>query len=210
MHCVPRSQKFLRLPNCRAYSRVLAFLHTKTIQMPPTRSLPGRAGALTGGISISTKAGSKSTSLISRLTLGVILQWLGQGAADMDDVLRESAAVLLRYAQSPLTAKPKPIDEALGCAGYLPPSHASAGTPLRQILSTPLDTSNIPSLTFSAHSFNLAKRFVDPSETDYRDLVYARLTEIIALTSPLSPTIRSLVPCGARCARIPAAAKLSS
>ncbi|KAJ7790840.1 hypothetical protein B0H14DRAFT_3115499 [Mycena olivaceomarginata] len=127
---------------------------------------------LTGGISISTKAGSKSTSLISRLTLGVILQWLGQGAADMDDVLRESAA-------SPLTAKPKPIDEALGCAGYLPPSHASAGTPLRQILSTPLDTSNIPSLTFSAHSFNLAKRFVDPSETDYRDLVYARLTEII-------------------------------
>ncbi|KAJ7794076.1 hypothetical protein B0H14DRAFT_3888952 [Mycena olivaceomarginata] len=91
---------------------------------------------LTGGISISTKAGSKSTSLISRLTLGVILQWLGQGAADMDDVLRESAAVLLRYAQSPLTAKPKPIDEALGSV-------------------------------------------VDPSETDYRDLVYARLTEII-------------------------------
>ncbi|KAJ7912609.1 hypothetical protein B0H13DRAFT_2474704 [Mycena leptocephala] len=136
---------------------------------------------LTGGISISSKAGSKSSTLISRLTLGVILQWMGQGTSDMDEVLRESAAVLLRYEQSPLTAKPKPTDEELGCAGYLPSSHRypSTGTPLRSILSTPLEISKIPTATLSAHSFNLAKRFTDPSEMGYRDLVYTSFTELI-------------------------------
>ncbi|KAF7359799.1 RING-type domain-containing protein [Mycena venus] len=136
---------------------------------------------LTGGISISSKAGSKSSTLISRLTLGVILQWMGQGTSDMDHVISESAAVLLHYDQSPLTARPKPTDEAHGCAGYLPPSHrsGSTGVPLRQILSTPLDASKIPAVSFVAHSFDLAKRFDDASETEYRNLVYDSLINII-------------------------------
>ncbi|KAF8202650.1 hypothetical protein K438DRAFT_2015248 [Mycena galopus ATCC 62051] len=136
---------------------------------------------LTGGISISSKAGSKSSSLISRLTLGVILQWIGHGVSDMDEVLLESSAVLLRYEQSPLTAKPKPTDEGLSSAGYLPPSYrpGSTGTPLRKILSTSLDTSHIPTATFGAQAFNLAKRFSDVTETSYRDLVYESLASII-------------------------------
>jgi hypothetical protein len=136
---------------------------------------------LTGGISISSKAGSKSSSLISRLTLGVILQWMGQGTSDIDEVIRESAAVLLQFEQSPLTAKPKPTDENLGCAGYLPPSYRSdsTGVALRSILSTQLDTSKIPTATLAAHSFNLAKRFGDASEIGYCDLVYDSLTDII-------------------------------
>ncbi|KAF7358467.1 RING-type domain-containing protein [Mycena venus] len=135
---------------------------------------------LTGGISISSKAGSKSSTLISRLTLGVILQWMGQGTSDLDEVLRDSGVRLLQYEQSPLVAKPKPTDEELGCAGYLPPSyHSSKGVPLRPILSTPLDTSKIPTGKPAAHLFNLARRFEDASEVGYRDLVYASLTDII-------------------------------
>ncbi|KAJ7852874.1 hypothetical protein B0H13DRAFT_1728719 [Mycena leptocephala] len=133
---------------------------------------------LTGGISISSKASSRSSTLISRLTLGVILQWMGQGTSDMDDVLRDSGACLLRYEQSPLLARPKPTDEELGCAGYLPPSYRSSeGIPLRPILSNPLDMSKIPTGKPAAHLLNLAKRFGDASE--YRDLVYASLADII-------------------------------
>ncbi|KAJ7637778.1 hypothetical protein B0H17DRAFT_995100 [Mycena rosella] len=135
---------------------------------------------LTGGISIASKAGSKSSTLISRLTLGVILQWMGLGTSDMDDVLRESGAVLLRYEKSPLTAKPKPSDEFLGSAGYLPPTRTGgAGVPLLRILSVPLEPSHIPVGTLASQSFNLAKRFSDASETGYRDLVYTSLTDII-------------------------------
>ncbi|KAF7378381.1 RING-type domain-containing protein [Mycena sanguinolenta] len=136
---------------------------------------------LTGGISISSTAGSKSSTLISRLTLGVILQWIGHGASDMDAILQDSGAVLLRYEQSPRTAKQKPRDEALGCAGYLPPCHrpGSGGIPLLPILSTPLDATTIPTATFAAQPFNLAQRFSDPLETGYHDLVYDSFTKII-------------------------------
>ncbi|KAJ6523524.1 hypothetical protein DFH09DRAFT_198273 [Mycena vulgaris] len=136
---------------------------------------------LTGGISIASKAGSKSSTLISRLTLGVILQWMGQGTSDMNDVIRESAAVSLRYEKSPLGAKPKLSDEGLGSAGYLPPSFlpGSAGLPLLPIARAPLEASLIPVGTLASQSFNLAKRFSDASETGYHDLVYASLTDII-------------------------------
>ncbi|KAJ7761206.1 hypothetical protein DFH07DRAFT_815739 [Mycena maculata] len=136
---------------------------------------------LTGGISIASKAGSRSSALISRLTLGVILQWMGHGTSDMDVVLRDSEAILLQYAQSPLAAKPKPSDEGLGSVGYLPPSQqsGSAGVPLLPITRAPLKSSQIPIAPLTARSFNLAKRFADPSETGYRDLVYNSFTDII-------------------------------
>ncbi|KAF8207104.1 hypothetical protein K438DRAFT_1713974 [Mycena galopus ATCC 62051] len=140
---------------------------------------------ITGGISIASKANSKSSTLISRLTLGVILQWMGQSTSDMDDVLEASAAVSLRYESSPLAAKPRPSDEGLGSAGYLPPSHLpprrseTKGVPLLPILSATLEPSSIPLGTLASQSFNLAKRFSDASETGYRDLVYASFTDII-------------------------------
>ncbi|KAJ7463682.1 hypothetical protein FB451DRAFT_1265214 [Mycena latifolia] len=136
---------------------------------------------LTGGISIASKAGSESSTLISRLTLSVIVQWMGQGTSDMNAVLQESGAISLRYEQSPLTAKPKPSDEGLGSAGYLPPSRlpGSTGLPLRKIINESLEPSRIPVGTLASASYNLAKRFSDASETGYRDLVYASLTDII-------------------------------
>lgn len=135
---------------------------------------------LTGGISIASKAGSQSSTLISRLTLAVILQWMGQGTSDMAVVLRESAAVLLQYEQSPLTVKPKPSDEDLGSGGYLPPRQSdSSGAPLLPIVRVKLESSRIPTATLAPQSLNLARRFADVSERDYRHLVYDSLTDII-------------------------------
>ncbi|KAJ6600943.1 hypothetical protein DFH09DRAFT_1355223 [Mycena vulgaris] len=118
---------------------------------------------LTSGVSIASKTGSKSSALISCLTLGI------------------GRAPSLRYEKSPLTAKPKPSDEGIGSADYLPPSHrpGSAGVPLVSTVSDPLEPSRIPLGTLASQSFNLVKRFSDPSEASYRDLVYTSLTDII-------------------------------
>ncbi|KAJ7765271.1 hypothetical protein B0H16DRAFT_415398 [Mycena metata] len=135
---------------------------------------------LTGGICI----GSKATSTdLSRLTLGVILQWMGRAqTSGMTETLRHSSAVFLRYERSPSTVKPQLADEGLGSRGYLPPSHHSSmknSKPLLRILSTALEVSDIPVRASSAHSFDLGKRFADPAEVAYRSLVFDSLTTII-------------------------------
>ncbi|KAJ6615160.1 hypothetical protein B0H10DRAFT_1880092 [Mycena sp. CBHHK59/15] len=136
---------------------------------------------LTGGICIASKATTSSSTIISRLTLGIVLQWMGQETSDMNEVLRASSAVFLRYEQSPLTAHPKPSDEGLGSHGYLPPSHirGSPGVSLLPIKRASLEPSKIPLGTLSTQYFRLGKRFEDPSETAYHDLVYESLTSII-------------------------------
>ncbi|KAJ7825130.1 hypothetical protein B0H14DRAFT_3727106 [Mycena olivaceomarginata] len=133
---------------------------------------------LTGGICITSKA--TSSALISRLTLGVIMQWMGRATSTLGDVIRSSSAAFLRYEHSPRTATPKLTDEGAGSRGYLPPSfhRAVAGTPLRKILKKSLELSNIP-LCAATTQLDLGKRFAAPSEGAYRDLVYESLTSII-------------------------------
>ncbi|KAJ7136564.1 hypothetical protein C8R44DRAFT_695487 [Mycena epipterygia] len=140
---------------------------------------------LTGGICIASK--TANSTLISRLTLGVVMQWMRGGSstpAMMDDVLRDSSAVLLRYEQSPLKVKanPKPSDEGLGSRGYLPPSRQPTSTAcqaLLPIIRDPLQLSKIPTRPLPLQAFDLGKRFGNPSEEAYRDLVYESLTSII-------------------------------
>ncbi|KAJ6468765.1 hypothetical protein C8R45DRAFT_1017511, partial [Mycena sanguinolenta] len=135
---------------------------------------------LTGGVCIGSKSGSTDSAHISRLTLGVIMQWMGRGTTTMGHVIRASNAVFLRYQKSPRTAVPKPTDEGLGSRGYLPLSHsASKGTPLLPITKAPLELSNIPVRSSTLQSFDPGKRFADPAESAYRDLVYESLTGII-------------------------------
>ncbi|KAJ7255802.1 hypothetical protein B0H12DRAFT_1202106 [Mycena haematopus] len=129
---------------------------------------------LTGGICIASKSSSTDGAVISRLSLGVIMQWMGRGTSTMSNVIHDSKALFLRYEKPPRTAVPKLTDEGVGCQGYLPPSRsASTGTkPLLPITKAPLELSNIP-------SFDPSKRFANPSEAGYRDLVYESLTSII-------------------------------
>ncbi|KAJ7785278.1 hypothetical protein DFH07DRAFT_864425 [Mycena maculata] len=137
--------------------------------------------ALTGGICIASNAAARDSALMSRLTLGVILQWMGQGTTGMDEVLCTSSALLLRYEQSPLTANPKLSDELLGSHGYLPPSRSAltGARALLPIIKAPLELSDIPVSELIPQSLNLGKRFGDPAEAAYRDLVYESLTSII-------------------------------
>jgi hypothetical protein len=141
---------------------------------------------LTGGISIGSNV--RSSALISRLTLDVILQWMGQ-TSDMESVLRDSAATLNQYKISPLQANPKPSDEASGSRGYLPPSWGaksrwtkwtkSRGTSLLDIRTSRLKPSHIPLGSLASEPFNLAKRFANPAETTYHQVVYTSLAAII-------------------------------
>ncbi|KAF8205290.1 hypothetical protein K438DRAFT_1964368 [Mycena galopus ATCC 62051] len=133
---------------------------------------------LTGGICIASQAGS---TLISRLTLGVIMQWMGRGAPTISEVISRSKAVFLRYEKSPRTTTPKLTDEALGCRGYLPPSRsATAGAKaLLRIINAPLKPSDIPLRSTTTQSFDPGRRFATPSEGAYRDLVYELFTGII-------------------------------
>ncbi|KAJ7191389.1 hypothetical protein GGX14DRAFT_701594 [Mycena pura] len=137
---------------------------------------------LTGGICIGSKSEEKDRAVISRLTLGVIIHWTGRTTTTMSQVLLDSSAVLLRFEQSPLLANPKPSNEDEGCRGYLPPSRDSRSQntqALRRIVRSPLDVSNIPVRASTSDTFDLAKRFLDPTETDYRDQVYKSLRSII-------------------------------
>ncbi|KAF7973109.1 hypothetical protein HWV62_16222 [Athelia sp. TMB] len=134
---------------------------------------------LTGGISISTSI--LSSSLISRLTLDIILQWMGQAPA-IEGSLITSGATLCRYESSPLTIASKLSNELEGSRGYLPASlKDSSLTCMIRICETPLESSNIPNgLSFSASSMNnLAKRFATPSEEAFRTRAYASLSVII-------------------------------
>ena len=135
---------------------------------------------LTGGICIKSSINSKSSTLISRLTLGVIMQWMGQ-PSDLEAVIKESNASFSRYKVSPLHAVQKPSDEMKRSRGYLPPSYDKSytGTPLLKILDRPLTITDVPRGSLATEPSNLAKRFARPTETEYRDLVYDSLFAIV-------------------------------
>jgi len=110
---------------------------------------------------------------------------MGQ-TSDMESVLRDSAATLNQYKISPLQANPKPSDEASGSRGYLPPSLGaksrwtkSRGTSLLDIRTSRLKPSHIPLGSLASEPFNLAKRFANPAETTYHQVVYTSLAAII-------------------------------
>lgn len=136
---------------------------------------------LTGGLCINTKeTRTDYSTIISRLTLGVMLQWMGQ-ASDMTDVLQQSSAAFRQYKTSPLEAEL--TDEGRGSLGYLPPLFDDralhTGINLLPILPSPLTASAVPQGSLASTSFNFGKRFADPEDAAYRDLVYTSLADII-------------------------------
>lgn len=132
---------------------------------------------LTGGISITTSI--SSSDLISRLTLDLILQWMGQAPA-IDESLRVSGASLNRYDISPVDASSPPLNELGGSRGYLPSKNPDDRN-LLPIRSLPLQSSNIPLGIFasSLHTESLAKRFSSSAGDSYRICVYDSLSRII-------------------------------
>jgi hypothetical protein len=137
---------------------------------------------ITGGISIGSKINDKSSALISRLTLGIIMQWMGQ-PSDLDIVVKECSAKFMSYPQSPLTANPKPSNEKSGSHGYLPPDFRPGSTGVGYrfigITACPLELSSVPRGSLATEPSNLAKRFANPAETAYQDQVYESLSNII-------------------------------
>ncbi|KAF7318723.1 RING-type domain-containing protein [Mycena chlorophos] len=143
---------------------------------------------LTGGICIGSKSDEQDSAVLSRLTVGVIMQWMGRATTTMDRILRDSNATCLQFNPHPLQAHPKLTDENDGAHGYLPPpynrnkalpSGSGKTLPLRDIRKPALQISDIPVRAETTNAFDPGKRFLDPDESAFREDVYASLTNII-------------------------------
>ncbi|KDQ17823.1 hypothetical protein BOTBODRAFT_171538 [Botryobasidium botryosum FD-172 SS1] len=159
---------------------------------------------VTDGICV--RSPSHDSAIISRLTLDVLLAWMGRPPVD-DPVTGmkpfKHIAKNVHFELDPRQASPKPSDEDKGCHGYLPPidiirtrtpgrgrggaiTTAPPGTPavpLLRLSEPTLDLHSIPQRkldNLQNANLDLAKRFFDPSEIAYHAAVYASLREIIS------------------------------
>lgn len=148
---------------------------------------------------------SHDSSAISRLTLDVLLAWMGQHSLGGDSPTGPKPfrhdATAISFQNNPRVASPKPSDEERGSRGFLPPIQVVPDTHGRgrgRSISTPVATHGNPLLSFDQVSFSpesvpqwkisnprhaaldLGKRFFNPDETAYRAAVYASLRKIIS------------------------------
>ncbi|KDR78368.1 hypothetical protein GALMADRAFT_95057 [Galerina marginata CBS 339.88] len=134
---------------------------------------------LTGGLCVASEISSSGD--ISRLTLEIVLQWMGQGA-DVDARLTAAGVTFSRFDTSPQDVQSRPTNENDGSLGFLPPSlTAKAGTPLRAVTRSPLRAADIPIGPLASEQLNLSQRFKDPSQTAFREQVYTSLHKVIDL-----------------------------
>lgn len=136
---------------------------------------------VTGGRCIVSIA--RDSTEISRMTLDIILQRMGVplDASGTDENPRTLWEANVRYYDlSPLDANPKPSSEGEGWLEYsnadgTPSLHNSATTRALDL------SSDIPvsSIAPSSRFHNLAKRFADPAEANYRATVHATLAAVI-------------------------------
>jgi hypothetical protein len=131
---------------------------------------------ITGGLCITSQIQRGSGSDISRLTLDVVLQWMGQDT-DIDARLESTNVKFSVFPDSPKTIYPPPTNETTSSLGFLPPPLKIAnGTPLRSITTSRLHGFSIPT---GPLAYNLSQRFKDPSQSTYREQVYTALHSII-------------------------------
>jgi hypothetical protein len=113
---------------------------------------------------------------ISKLTLDVLLSWMGHPTPPREDKVQPDwySSCSLRY-RKPSGNPPKPTDELKGNQGYLPSESGQIKVPVDKVL---LDLEIIPQWSVTGQ-LDPSKRFADPSETSYRASVYATLHKII-------------------------------
>lgn len=132
---------------------------------------------LTGGLFVASGHTANSSTDISRLTLDVILQWMGQ-TSEMRSPYHET---FIRYfSKSPLEANPQPFDESDGSQGYLPPSlHVKNATRLLDISHEEFQFASVPAGPLASSPLNLGKKFSNRDDEQYRAQVYTSLSAII-------------------------------
>ncbi|CAK5262092.1 unnamed protein product [Mycena citricolor] len=135
--------------------------------------------ALTGGICVASRAGENDSKTLARLSVGMVMHWMGRSTATFSDILEQSNARLLRYVSPPIE---KLTDEGKGARGYLPARVVGSSRDVwlaQKISKLPLGLDHIPIRHSMKESFDPGKRFLDPGETTYQAMVYESLAEII-------------------------------
>ncbi|CAK5262277.1 unnamed protein product [Mycena citricolor] len=124
-------------------------------------------------------AGENDSKTLARLSVGMVMHWMGRSTATFSDILEQSNARLLRYVNPPIE---KLTDEGKGARGYLPARVVGSSRDVwlaQKISKLPLGLDHIPIRHSMKESFDPGKRFLDPGETTYQAMVYESLAEII-------------------------------
>ncbi|KAH7100958.1 hypothetical protein BKA62DRAFT_704648 [Auriculariales sp. MPI-PUGE-AT-0066] len=129
---------------------------------------------VTGGACVTT---SDNSQLISRLTIDVLLNWMGAAEPSATPFAHTSRS--LAFDTSPLLAANRAKDEKDGNKGYLPGAQLGE---MKRVTKQTLDlVRDVPRAEgLDAQFVALGKRFSDTTETEYRALVYTTLHEIIS------------------------------
>lgn len=130
---------------------------------------------LTGGTTFSNQA--RSGDLISRLTLDILLHWMGEPLAEGLGTIVE----VVRFEKSCKDANPPLQDEEKNTQGYLPMKGESKNAPETQRLRmTKVERISEVEMGAGPRLLNLGKLFSSPNEAAYRDTVYGTLHELIS------------------------------
>jgi hypothetical protein len=176
---------WVNLVECAVQQRLTVVSFTPNLS-PEDTSFYVYLAQMTGGLHICQSPAARTAPSISRLTMDVILSWMGQptsGSSITDGVTTR------RFEVSPLEAEQKPINENDGSRGYLPtPSPQSESNPagqptLRQkVVNFRFRSGHVPMGRLSSNitKTSLAQRFADPSQGPYREQVYASLASIVS------------------------------
>ncbi|EJD36493.1 hypothetical protein AURDEDRAFT_117081 [Auricularia subglabra TFB-10046 SS5] len=130
----------------------------------------------TGGLCMTTQ---QSSQAISRLTIDVLLHWMGAVEPSAPPYAHNSKT--LAFVVAPQDARPKPKDEGRNCQGYLPPARGAGNVvdPVPLVRHALQPAQDITRAELDARFVALAKRFANPEEAAYRATVYSTLREII-------------------------------
>ncbi|EJD33568.1 hypothetical protein AURDEDRAFT_140625 [Auricularia subglabra TFB-10046 SS5] len=124
----------------------------------------------TGGLCMTTQ---QSSQAISRLTIDVLLHWMG--AVEPNAPPHAHNSQTLAFGLAPQHARPKSKDENRNCQGYLPPARGAGNV----VDPVPLVRRALQPAQDITRFVALAKCFANPEEAAYRATVYSMLREII-------------------------------
>jgi hypothetical protein len=169
---------------------------------------------LTGGVVFANQG--RSSEHISRLTLDILLHWMGEPLAEGHGTVIQ----VVEFFKPCKNADPRLEDEEQGARGYLPMRGKKTPEPQRTKMTKISSVAEAQAIVNGPQLPNLAKTFSAPDEGAYRDVVYEALRDLVssnvlALTyNAVFGTVKSLfsscfllwlmiaLSYGARCARI--------
>ena len=129
---------------------------------------------LTGGVVFANQG--RSSEHISRLTLDILLHWMGEPLAEGHGTVIQ----VVEFFKPCKDANPPLEGEEQGTRGYLPMRGKKTAEPQRTKMTMISSVAEVQAIGNGPRLPNLAKTFSAPDEGAYRDVVYAALRDLIS------------------------------